>query len=156
MIQIYKSLYVGSEHDYWTIPGDWKIVQACKEPYHRKAIGYSGTLSKTHPEYLFALRDNRLILNLVDSQDPAYILPEIINKAIEFIHENLDRHNVLVHCNQGRSRGPSIGLLYLLSHTDLFKELNYNEIMFEYKKLYPYFSPALGMSGYIRNIVCGV
>lgn len=69
MIEVFPNLYVGSEQDEHLARGApcWFIIHACKEPYHRQALGYSGrAASKDHPEYLIAHRLGRLILNLVD------------------------------------------------------------------------------------------
>lgn len=123
MIEVHPQLFVGSESDYELgrvqFTKGWAVVHACKEPYHRQALGYSGRASaKTHPEYLIARRGNRLILNLVDAPDPAYILDEIMDAAVEFIHSQLaGGQRVLVHCNQGLSRSPGIAILYLATHS---------------------------------------
>ena len=118
MHEIVKDLFVGNENDYENtvkFQKDWAVVQACKEPYHRLALGYSGRAApKNHPEYLIAVRGNRLILNLVDAADPAYISKEIIDSAIEFIkHHHIGEKKVFIHCNQGASRSAGIALLYL-------------------------------------------
>ena len=44
MIEVTRNLFVGNEEDYNRIQheSDWAIVHACKEPYHRIAVGYSG------------------------------------------------------------------------------------------------------------------
>lgn len=80
MIEIAKNIYVGNEADYeMCVQGnaEWAIVHACKEPYHRQAVGYSGrACSKLHPEYLFAERGNRIMLNLVDVEDPTHGLAQ--------------------------------------------------------------------------------
>lgn len=89
MIEVYPNLFVGNEVDANSIlnQSGWFVVHACKEPFHRQALGYSGRAApKTDPEYLIAKRDNRLILNLVDAADPAYIPKEIIDAAIDAIH----------------------------------------------------------------------
>lgn len=93
----------------------WSVIHAYKEPYHRRELGYSGRgAPKDHPEYLLAKRRNRLILSLVDGANPAYISNEIIDEAMSFINLHLgNSQKVLVHCNQGMSRSPGIGLLYL-------------------------------------------
>jgi len=89
MKEIYSNLYIGNENDYVSyVQGHdgWAVVHACKEPYHRQALGYTGRAApKTHPEYLIAWRGNRLILNLVDVDNPAYISKEIIDTALDFI-----------------------------------------------------------------------
>jgi hypothetical protein len=94
MTEIHKNLYVGNETDYElkVINQDgWNVIHACKEPYHRQALSYSGRgAPKDHPEYLMAKRENRLILNLVDVENPAYIAKEIMDEALQFIAQNME------------------------------------------------------------------
>lgn len=94
MIEIHPQPFVGSELDYEMSTGrfgeGWAVVHACKEPYRRQALGYTARgAQNTHPEYLIVRKGNRLILNLVDAPDPAYIPDEIMDAAIEFIHSQL-------------------------------------------------------------------
>lgn len=156
MIEIYPQLHVGSESDYELIVrycNDWRVVHACKDPYHRQALSYQGKAApKNHPEYLFARRDHRLILNLVDAPNPDYIPKPIIDEAISFIHESVKSGtNVLVHCNQGQSRGPSIALIYLLAFTDRLPTGSLEEAFREFAGIYPRYLPAGGIAGFIRN-----
>ncbi len=148
MIEITKNLYIGSQDDYELnvkFQPDWFVIHACKEPYHRQALGYTGrAVANTHPEYLIAERPNRLILNLVDVADPKYIAKEIIDKAIVTIDANIDSRNVLVHCNQGMSRSATIGLLYL-HHAGIITTDNFKEAEEEFLKLYPNYNPTKGM-----------
>ena len=54
--------------------------------------------------YLIAKREGRLILDLVDAAEPAYIPKEIIDAAMDYVHDGLSNsHKVFVHCNQGES-----------------------------------------------------
>lgn len=154
MIEVYKNLYVGNQFDEETLQSreDWFIVHACKEPYHRQTLGYSGRgAPKDHPEYLFAVRDGRLILNLVDVPNPKYIAMEIMEAAVKAIHEDISSKKVLVHCNQGMSRSPSIAFLYLAKHTGLFEGLSLEAALHEFKELYPSYAPAGGVAGFIRE-----
>jgi hypothetical protein len=56
MIEVYSKLFVGDELDYErkvSHQTGWATVHACKEPYHREALGYSSRgAPKDHPEYL--------------------------------------------------------------------------------------------------------
>ncbi len=83
MIEVHPCLFVGSQIDYESQVSskpNWAVVHACKESYHRQALGYSGrAVSKEHPEYLIARRGARLILNLIDADNPAYIPDEIMD-----------------------------------------------------------------------------
>ena len=154
MNSIHPNLYVGHQGDYeHQVKGQegWAVVHACKEPYHRQLLGYKTRgAPKDHPEYFFAERGNRLYLNLVDAPDPAYIPKEIIDKALTFIHEKLtEGMKVLVHCNQGESRGPGIGFLYLVRHTDTLPETSLDDALARFRQIYPVFSPSRGISGFI-------
>jgi len=90
-----------------------------------------------------------LILNLVDAPNPAYIPKEIIDVSLEFIHKELSEgRKVLVHCNLGTSRSPSIGLLYLAIYTEkLSKEFAIAEN--EFRQIYPSYNPGAGMKGFL-------
>lgn len=154
MIEIYTNLWIGTEHDFEVNvkgkPG-WSIVHACKEPYHRQLLGYTGRgAPKDHPEYLMARRGNRLYLNLVDVENPAFFDKRIIDAALEFILEELqNKQNVLVHCNLGESRSPSIGLLYLAIYTDKLPK-TFSEAEVEFKKVYPNYRPGNGIRGFLE------
>jgi len=154
MVEIHRKLFVGSQDDYEQIvrfEAGWRVVHACREPYHREALGYRGrSAPKDHPEYLVARRGDRLILNLIDADDPAYIPKEIMDRAVSFIKESLgQKRRVLVHCNQGRSRGPAIGLLYLACHTALLSGLSYMSAHDRLLELYPDYDPAPGVRGFL-------
>lgn len=153
MIEVCPNLYVGSEIDEQRVRGQagWFFIHACKEPYHRQVLGYTGrAAAKTHPEYLIARRNGRLILNLVDVDDPGYIAPEIIDAALEAIRDNIQSSKILLHCNQGQSRSPGIALLYLLKHTDLVGQQDMTAAVVAFRAIYPPYAPARGMAEYIR------
>ncbi|BFI65201.1 hypothetical protein okayama3_07860 [Yersinia pseudotuberculosis] len=154
MIEIYPNLVVGNETDAYAAlsEGNWFIVHACKEPFHRQALGYSGrAVSKSHPEYLIARRDNRLILNLIDADNPAYIPKEIISEALVAIHQNIQTNKVLVHCNQGMSRSPTIALLYLLKYTDVLNSQSLSTAIEDFRRLYPIYNPARGVTMFVEQ-----
>jgi len=156
MIEIHPNLFIGNEQDYESKvrhePG-WCVVHACKEPYHRLALGYTSRAApKDHPEYLIARRGNRLILNLVDAPDPAYIPKEIIDAALEFISTSLRSGNhVLVHCNEGCSRSAGIGLLYLAKNTDKVPKGDFLAAEAAFRSIYPQYNPKSGMRGFMMS-----
>jgi hypothetical protein len=155
MVEIWPGLHVGNELDYENNvqhQEGWSVVHACKEPYHREALGYrTRRVPDAHPESLVARRGERLMLNLVDMTDPAYIPKEAIDAALDFIHEALGAgRRVLLHCNLGSSRSPTIALLYLLSRTHRFPTQTFDEAEVEFRVLYPSYAPALGMHEFAR------
>jgi hypothetical protein len=160
MIEVAPNLFVGNQLDYENAvysdyaqgPKDgWAVVHACKEPYHRQALGYTGRgAPKEHPEYLFAFRANRLCLNLVDVANVDYVNTTVIDAALTFIKDSLaDGKKVLIHCNQGQSRAPSIALLHLSHHDERFRGLDAKQATERFKDIYPQYEPAAGIAGYL-------
>ena len=159
MIEVRHNLFVGDDGDAAAVGGEpgWFIVHAAKEPYHRAALGYTGQgAPKGDPEYLFAYRDGSIALNLIDGPDPAMIPREAITEALRSIQRNLrEGCRVLVHCNQGRSRSPTIALLYMALHTEAFDDCDFDQAAARFAEIYPAFAPAAGMAGYARSIFEG-
>ena len=145
MKEIYKKLYVGSLIDYENCQHDtdFFFVQACKEPCHRMALGYLGrSVDENHPEYLIAFRERKIILNMIDPPTSKYFEITQFEKSLLFIEENLSNgKKVLIHCNQGISRSPSIGLLYLATKS-LIRNENFMVAKEDFKKIYPEYNPS--------------
>ena len=105
-------MYIGNEDD---VPKarerGYAIVSACKDgkTSHRGLLGYQTMgAPKSSPEYLVARRPKHLYLNLIDGDDPKYVPDPVIDAALGFITEHLDKgESVLVHCVEGISRSPS-------------------------------------------------
>lgn len=154
MIEVYKNLFIGSQDDEVAVrtQGGWFVIHACKDPYHRQALGYTGkAAAKNHPEYLIARREGCLILNLVDVPDVNDISAEIIDTALEGIHQNISSKRVLVHCNQGQSRSPTIAFLYLVKFTDVLPSRDVDDDLRIFQELYPTYAPAKGMADFARQ-----
>jgi hypothetical protein len=153
MMEVFQNLFVGAEFDAETVlhqPG-WFVIHACKEPYHRAELGYTGRAApKEHPEYLIAERPGRLILNIVDAPNVAYIPPQIIDKAIAEIDRRIGTSKVLVHCNEGLSRSPTIALLYLAKFVNRFHGMDAEAAMQGFRRIYPPYAPKQGMADYVR------
>lgn len=158
MIEVAPRLFVGNQLDYENqVKGkDWCVLQACKEPYHRQAVGYkSPGAPRDHTEYLFAYRQEnecrRLILNMVDAPKPEFFDATMIDEAMTFLAAGLAiGGNVLIHCNQGGSRAPSLAMLYLRRFTDEFEGVGFEEAEDMFRGLYPSYQPANGIREYVR------
>ena len=120
MIRIAQRLWLGGQSDWERTVRlarePWHVIHACKEPYHRLFVGYSGRgCPKDSPEYLWAVRGRRTALNLVDGQEPEWVPEEAVDFAIDTISKWTEEFPVLLHCNRGESRSAVIGMLYLAS-----------------------------------------
>ena len=92
--------------------GSIAVVHACKHPCHRHAVGYTNTLPNTHSNYLLLERGHHLYLNLIDPPAPLFMMPSF-EAFLRFVDREIAERPVLIHCNQGESRAPSLTLLYM-------------------------------------------
>lgn len=155
MKEVYPNLFIGSQTDYESNPksfDDWCVVHACKEPYHRNALGYTGRgAPKDNPYYYFLYNEkHHLILNMVDTDDPRFFDDKMIDEAVNYCINGLKNgKQVLIHCNQGESRAPSLAMLVLR------KNGHYNgtfaESLIDFRNKYPLYSPKLGIFKYIQS-----
>jgi len=156
MKEVFPNLFIGTLNDYETqVAGQagWAIVHACKEPYHRLAVGYRGwSAPRNHPEALLACRDTRLMLCLLDLPVPWFIRKEMIDQTLDFIEQMHSRElKVLVHCRKGRSRSPSITLLYMATRLRVLPNETLEAAEAQFRRLYPHYHPTGGIRGHLLN-----
>src|SRR4030042_4069647 len=93
------------------------VVHACKAPCPRRAVGYTArSLPSSHPNYLVKETEYHLYLNLIDPPQPLFMLPSF-TAFMAFMGKHFGKRRVIIHCNQGESRAPSLTLLYLAKRT---------------------------------------
>jgi hypothetical protein len=85
------------------------IIHATKFPCYWNAVDRKQP-RPGHWNYLIVNRGGDLFLNMIDGEE-RYFMVELFLAAFQF----LDQHHgkVAIHCNQGRSRAPSIALLWM-------------------------------------------
>lgn len=156
MTELFERFFVGEDQsckDHKSQP-DFAIVHACKDPCHKQGVGYSGNLDKNDPRYLVFEDGKNLYLNMIDAPFP--MKPEFGNplfkSAFNFIDENLQdpEMNVLVHCNVGGSRGPSIAMAYL-AKKGMIGAISFEHAKTEFKEIYPGYEPGKGIAHYLEN-----
>ena len=73
----------------------------------------------------------KLRIPLSESMDPSrdiYLLSQNKQKIIDFIHENIECHNILICCYNGLTISPLIVALYMLSYGKI-EENNIRDIL---------------------------
>jgi predicted protein tyrosine phosphatase len=151
MIQVTVGLSIGNDLDCSNASNDMAIIHACKT-CHVAILGYKGSLPQTHPHYLIYEKENHLYLNMVDMERellPVYTHP-IMKAAMDFIGKHISERKILVHCNQGQSRSPAIGLVYL-ARKGIVANRSYPDAVAELVKLYSGYNPGSGLSLYLQN-----
>lgn len=165
MVEIYPNVFVGNDDDFYNlkkehIPGreidqpvdDWFVLHAAKEPHHRQFLGYVGRgAPKDSPEYLFARRGNRMALNMVDAKSPVFFSKEMIEAGLNFLEEGYKAgKKLLIHCNVGESRGPSMAMLFVFKRI-IQGEDTFDEAEIEMKRVYPAYNPGEGIRGHLMQ-----
>ncbi len=154
MKKIIENLYVGSDFDCRSaMAGNYAVVHACKHPCHRRGVGYKGNLNSSHSYYLIKRSGCNLYLNMVDMEKKLlgrYTNP-IMKAALQFIEKYISDKKVLVHCNRGLSRSPSIILLYLASKK-IITDDSYQKAKSEFiRKYYGKYMPNRGIRLYLNS-----
>ena len=103
------------------------VIHACKHPCHMKM---TGNVDKFHPDYFCIETPNDLYLNIIDPELPLFF-KETFEVALRFIKENIEKRKLIIHCNEGLSRSPTIAMLYL------FKHLSFNDAYDKFVEIYP-------------------
>lgn len=151
MIEIYKNLLIGNDFDCASSYNKCAIIHACKT-CHQKALRYTKSLPNTHPNYLIYETENNLFLNLVDM--PQEFLPRftdpIMISSLQFIDKNIKDKKVLIHCNQGASRSPSIALLWMAVNNHIDNS-SYLVAKRDFINLYNNYQPGNGIELYLQN-----
>lgn len=145
MVEVNPRLWVGGDDDVGpAVVNGLKLLHCAKNPWHLRAVGYLGSLKPDHPDYLFKVSPHfeELALNLVDA--PFEPPEKLVDAALIWLDSVLLRgERVLVHCNQGESRGPTIAYLWLHSRRGWVLE--------EFRFVYPRFNPREGMRKLIER-----
>ena len=158
MVEIYKNIFVGSEDDYYSLMNTqgWAILHCCKNPFHCQFVGYKGNLSPLHPDYAFKRKDNEMALNLVDMDKYStnYLMfnKNMFDNAFKFLDEYRQKgYKILIHCNQGESRAPTLGMMYI-ARLGAFNFRDFDSTIKEFIKIYPYYNPKLNIYETVKNL----
>jgi hypothetical protein len=128
--------------------GTIAVVHACKEPCHRSAVGYSTrTIPSAHPNYLVLERGHHLYLNLIDPPQPLFMMPSF-EAFLRFVDREIAERPILIHCNQGESRAPSLTLLYMAKRLNLLPNGSYESAATAFRQKYPY-NPGRGIQTWL-------
>lgn len=158
MIEIFNNIFIGSEQDYYATQGEpnWAILHCCKNPFHCQFVGYRGNLPPNHPDYALKRINNEMALNLVDMDKFSANYLEFNKYMFETAFLFLDEYRnigckLLIHCNQGESRGPTIGMLYA-ARLGLFNYANFDSTVQAFRTVYPFYNPKVNIYLTAKNL----
>ncbi len=135
---------------------DGAVLHACKDPcWRRTATEWSSSgwidpswFGKGGRFYLSMGDQANFYLNLIDPPVPLF-QPDSFARALRWLDDALIRRAaaVLVHCNLGRSRAPSIALLWL-AHRGALPGTSYAEARAVFADTHPY-EPGAGIATFL-------
>jgi hypothetical protein len=160
VVEIADGIFVGNQDDFYSLRDkkNWVVLHCCKEPFHVDFVGYRGqrSLPPNHPDYAYKIIGQEMALNLVDMNtfDGKYLDFDqaMFEKAFDF----LDRYRstgkrILIHCNQGESRGPCIGMLYA-AKLGVFGYVDFDTTYSLFSLKYPGFNPKKNIYLTVKNL----
>ena len=127
----------------------WAVIHACKDPCHRNFVGYEGNLAKEHPCYLSDADEHNLYLNLIDPPVPLF-QKQSFDIFFDFIDRQLGKRTVLIHCNKGESRAPSLTILVMAKRLGILPDTDYKSARATFEENYPY-KPGKGISLFLEK-----
>lgn len=149
MQEIHERLFVGSEGDCFRSRSGWAVVHACKSPCHQQAVGYRGSLPSDHPNYLVLEDQQNLFLNIIDPPIPLF-KHETFASFLTFSEEHWNKgENLLIHCNLGESRAPTLALLFMAKRLNALPASSYPEAKQQFAVIFPSYSPGQGIQTFL-------
>jgi predicted protein tyrosine phosphatase len=151
MVKIDNRLFIGAVDDCRTGTEQLAVVHACKSPCHQQAVGYRGSLPASHPNYLVLQQGHDLYLNIIDPPVPLF-KAETFERFLAFARTKYDSGaSLLIHCNQGESRAPSLALLFLAKHIGKLSNTSYVDAKHAFEKTFPAYQPGLGIQRFLTD-----
>lgn len=151
MREVHDRLHVASERECVRDREGWSVVHACKHPCHQRAVGYTGDLDRDHPNYLILEDGPNLYMNLVDPEIPLF-MPESFHEFLDFAARRYEAGDqLLIHCNQGSSRAPSLALLFLAKELEELPDDSFPAARVEYSERDPGYAPSRGIRTYLTE-----
>lgn len=151
MIEVHERLFVGNEADCCRGNEHSSTIHACKHPCHVTAVGYSGSLPSNHPNYLFLERGDDLFLNIIDPPVPLFKI-ELFEAYLSFAKRATDAgKSLLIHCNQGESRAPSLALVFLAKVRGAIANDSYAAARSDFERLFQGYRPGRGIQTFLST-----
>lgn len=126
------------------------VVHACKAPCHKSAVRYFGkSIPENHPNFLFLEREKNLYLNMIDPDVPLFRM-ESFTKFLDFAQRHIKEREVIIHCNRGESRAPSLALLFMAKRLKSLPAESYDAAASEFASKFPC-CPSSGIQLWLRE-----
>lgn len=143
MVEVFDKIWVGSLDDFiGSSKKDFAFVHATKSLFDN-SLG----------EVIYEI-DNHLYLNWVDSKEEKYfdykgLGVSVFVSILNFIEKWHKSGSVLIHCNEGLSRSPSIAMVYLAKRLKVIDGKDHVFAEREFSDIYPEYYANKGISDFL-------
>lgn len=157
MVELFPRIFVGDllacsrritapGHDVLSQPH--VTVHAARNPCHFESLGWT-TAQPEHEHYLVHEKGNDLFLNMIDPPEPLF-REKLFLDTFAFIDKHIGNFPVVIHCNKGNSRAPTLAMLYAI-RTGIFSVESYIDAVIQMRESYSDFKPGRGLQLYVQE-----
>lgn len=145
MTEVCKNIWVGSLEDLDGIElKEYAVVHATKSVF-----------DKSRGELIYE-RDNHLYLNWVDAKEEKYFDYKGLGVSafiavLNFIDRWVKEKKIFIHCDEGKSRSPSIALVYMAKRMKIISSKDHVFAEREFTDIYPQYYAGKGISDFLFN-----
>lgn len=113
MQEVYKRVFLADATSCLSGSNNVAVVHAGRSLCNQLAVSYMGKLHSSHPNYLVLEQSKDLFLNIIDLPAPLH-MSALFPKYLNFVKKHWhDGKLLIIDCNKGESRDPSIAVLSL-------------------------------------------
>lgn len=143
IVKLCNNLYTGSTEGLVFTGKDWFIVSATQRLHYYHLGWTKDTVDKASKDYLYRTFKNRLTLNWVDGPKHLFewYTPDKFAYFLDLLESNVQSRKVFIHCDQGKSRGPSLALLFMAKRLGTISSVSASHAHNDFLKKYPSYSP---------------
>lgn len=137
------NIYIGTREDARRREDPaWAVVNTAKT-VHCEIMGWGNVTPRDHPNYIF-LEDGQLLsFNWVDAGPALFTMsgPAAFARALDFIDAWSPTKSVLINCDLGQSRSPTVALLYLAKRLKTISHQSFADARADFQRIYPAYEP---------------
>lgn len=142
-------IFVGSRPDGIDVPHP--VISATRTT-HLMRCGFRA--DRGRPDYLWHVDPRRtwLSINWVDGPDRLFDWSkDVWPLAFDLLDEWTRKGRAVVHCDQGKSRSPTLVMAYLAKRTPLLPD-DFVPAAMQFQRMYPSWTPKMdGIAGWVQN-----
>jgi predicted protein tyrosine phosphatase len=120
----------------------WAVINTSKH-FHATLVGVPPNQLNNSSHYLTFRREGLLSFNMVDAEARYYKMlgPQAFVDALDFIDQWSGVRSILINCDRGTSRSPTVALLYVAKRLHLIPEGSFADAHSAFLALYPIYRP---------------